>query len=135
MTKVNVDLGAAGAGDGQADQVIVNATDGDDAVTVTGNNGAASVLGLPATVNVTNAEPANDTLSVNALGGDDVVGASGLAASAIGLTLDGGTGDDVLIGGAGNDTLFGREGDDVLIGGPGQDVLDGGPGNNILIQD
>ena len=71
---------------------------------------------------------------VNALAGDDVVDASGLAAGAIQLTADGGDGDDVLIGRAGNDTLLGGAGDDVLIGGPGQDILDGGPGNNILIQ-
>jgi Ca2+-binding RTX toxin-like protein len=52
----------------------------------------------------TNAEPANDTLAINAFAGDDV-----------------------LVGSAGSDTPFGRDGDDVLIGGLGQDVLDGGP--------
>ena len=80
------------------------------------------------------AEAANDRLIVNALGGDDVVEASGLSATAIGLVENGGDGADVLIGGAGNDTLSGGAGDDVLIGGPGQDILDGGPGDNILIQ-
>ena len=93
-----------------------------------------AVLGLAAQVSITGAEVANDRLTVNALAGDDVVEASGLSAGAIGLTADGGDGDDVLIGSAGNDTLNGGAGDDVLIGGPGQDVLDGGPGNNILIQ-
>ena len=85
-------------------------------------------------MHITGAEAANDRLIVNALGGDDVVDASGLAAGAIQLTADGGDGDDVLIGGAGNDTLLGGAGDDVLIGGLGQDILDGGPGNNLLIQ-
>ncbi len=85
-------------------------------------------------VHITGAEAANDHLIVNALGGDDVVDASGLSATAIRLTANGGDGNDVLIGGAGNDTLLGGAGDDVLIGGLGQDVLDGGPGNNILIQ-
>ena len=93
------------------------------------------MLGLAAQVNITGAEAANDRLTVNALGGDDTVDASGLSAGAIQLTEDGGDGDDVLIGGAGDDTLLGGAGDDVLIGGPGQDVLDGGPGDNILIQD
>ena len=60
--------------------------------------------------------------------------ASGLSATAIGLTIDGGDGDNVLIGGDGNDILLGGVGDDVLLGGPGVDVLDGGPGDNILIQ-
>ena len=61
-----------------------------------------SVLGLAARVNITGAEAANDRLTINALAGDDVVEASGLAAGAIQLTADGGDGDDVLIGGAGD---------------------------------
>ena len=84
-------------------------------------------------MNITGAEP-TDTLTVNALDGDDVVTAGTLAAGAIQFTADGGNGDDVLIGGAGDDTLLGGAGDDVLIGGPGNDLLDGGIGNNILIQ-
>ena len=59
--------------------------------------------------------------------------ASGLAATAIRLIGDGGTGDDVLVGGDGDDVLLGGDGDDVLLGGPGNDVLDGGTGNNVLI--
>jgi len=74
-------------------------------------------------------------LTVNTLGGDDVVDASELSAGAIPLTANGGDGDDVLIGSAGNDTLTGGAGDDVLIGGPGLDNLDGGTGDDILIQD
>jgi Ca2+-binding RTX toxin-like protein len=138
VTDVNVNLGATpdGPGDGQPDSVIVNATNGNDAITVTGAAGTANVTDVfAAAVNITNAEPANDTLTINALAGADVIEASGLAADSIALTLDGGPGDDVLIGSAGNDTLFGRDGDDVLNGGPGLDILDGGPGNNVLIQD
>ena len=137
VTDVNIDLAStpgSGVGDGQADAVVVNGSAGNDAVTVTGNAANAEVLGLAASVHITGAEPANDRLTVNALAGDDVVDASGLSATAIQLTENGGDGNDVLIGGAGNDTLLGGAGDDVLIGGPGQDVLDGGPGNNVLIQ-
>ncbi len=137
LTGLNLDLGSppgSGAGDGQADTVIVNGTSGADTVVVGGNASGVSVDGLSARVNITGAEAANDRLIVNALGGDDVVDASGLTADAILLTVNGGDGDDVLIGGDGNDTLSGGIGDDVLIGGPGQDILDGGPGNNILIQ-
>ena len=76
---------------------------------------------------------ANDRLTVNALAGDDVVDASGLAAGSILLTADGGDSDDVLIGGAGADTLLGGAGDDVLLGGPGADILDGGTGDNVVI--
>ena len=74
-----------------------------------------------------------DRVTVNALAGDDVVDASGLAASAALLTADGGDDDDVLLGGAGNDTLLGGDGDDVILGGPGADVIDGGAGDNVVI--
>jgi Ca2+-binding RTX toxin-like protein len=138
VTRVNVDessVAGSGTGDGQPDQVIVDGTNGDDVIVVAGSNGAASVTGLPATVSLTGAEPANDTLAIDALAGDDVVDASPLAASAVKLSSRGGDGDDVLIGGGGDDVLAGGAGDDVLLGGPGLDSLDGGPGNNILIQD
>ena len=137
VSQINVDLASppgSGTGDGQADAVIVNGTNGDDTIVVAGDASGVSVFGLAAQVNITGSEPANDRLTINTLAGDDVVDASGLAAGAIGLTEDGGDGDDVLIGSAGDDVLIGGPGDDVLIGGPGQDVLDGGPGDNILIQ-
>jgi Ca2+-binding RTX toxin-like protein len=137
VTDVNLDLAGApgsGTGDGQADTVIVNGTTGNDTIVVTGDAGHADVHGLAARVHIAGAEAANDRLIVNAGAGDDVVDASGLTATAIGLVENGGDGNDVLIGGAGNDTLNGGAGDDVLIGGPGQDVLNGAPGNDILIQ-
>ena len=138
VSQLNLDLASpagSGTGDGQADTVIVNGTNGDDAVVVAGDASGAAILGLAAQVNITGAEAANDRLTVNALAGDDDMDASGLSAGAIQLTEDSGDGDDVLIGSAGNDTLLGGAGDDVLIGGPGQDILDGGSGDNILIQD
>ena len=93
VTEVNIDLAAVGgAGDGQPDNVIVHGTNGDDVVLVVGDATGVSVLGLAAQVNITGAEAANDRLTVNALAGDDVVEASGLAAGAIQLTADGGDG-------------------------------------------
>jgi len=128
LTEINLDLGG---NDGQADTVIINATQGDDVVLVYGDGGAVSVLGLAAQVNITGFDSL-DKLIINTLGGGDVVEASALD---IGLAFqaDGGDDDDVLIGGNGNDALFGGLGDDVLIGGPGLDVLDGGAGSNIII--
>ncbi len=122
------------AGDGQPDNIIVNATNGDDVVLVTGSGTSASVAGLAARVNLTNSEGANDRLAVNGLAGDDTIDASGLAAGVIQFTADGGTGDDAVIGSAGDDTLFGGPGDDVLLGGPGTDVIDGGDGDDVEIQ-
>jgi Ca2+-binding RTX toxin-like protein len=134
VTEVNLDLNAGGGGDAQPDNVIVMGTSGDDVALVVGDTAGTSVLGLSAQINVVGAESANDRLTINALAGDDVVEASGLAAGAIQLTADGGNGDDILVGGEGADTLLGQAGDDVLIGGPGTDVLDGGPGDNVVIQ-
>ncbi|MDU9415778.1 retention module-containing protein [Pseudomonas sp. zfem005] len=48
--------------------------------------------------------------------------------SALGNTLAGGSGNDVLIGGVGNDTLNGNNGNDLLVGGAGDDALNGGGG-------
>src|SRR5262249_8936524 len=131
VTDVNIDLGA---GDGAADNVVVDGTAGDDVLQVSGDANPVEVLGLSARVNVTGGEASNDQLTINAGAGDDVVEASGLAATAIQLTANGDNGDDVLIGGAGNDKLNGGLGDDVLIGGLGQGILDGGLGSNTVIQ-
>jgi Ca2+-binding RTX toxin-like protein len=137
VTQVNINLaGTLGgiSGDAQADTVTVVGTGNSDVVLVTGSGGSASVLGLDAQVNITAAEPANDRLVINTLGGDDTVEASGLGLTVLQLTADGGDGDDVLVGSEGADTLKGGLGDDVLIGGLGLDILDGGPGSNTVIQ-
>jgi Ca2+-binding RTX toxin-like protein len=135
VTSVRADLAASGGGDdGVADNVVVNGTNADDGVTVTGAGPSAQVAGLSARVSVSGASAVNDRLTVNGLAGDDVIDASGVAAGSILLTLDGGEGDDVLLGGAGDDVLLGGAGDDVLLGGPGNDTIDGGPGDNVVIQ-
>jgi Ca2+-binding RTX toxin-like protein len=135
VVNVKADLNASGGGgDGAADNVVANATNGDDVAIVSGNGPSAQVLGLAARIDVAGAIAGSDRITANMLAGDDVVDASGLAANSALLTANGGDGDDVLIGGAGNDTLLGGAGDDVLIGGPGQDVLDGEDGGNVVIQ-
>jgi Ca2+-binding RTX toxin-like protein len=123
------------AGDAAVDNVVVNGTNGDDVVVLSGSAAGVNVTGLATQVSITSAEAANDRLTVNGLAGDDVINASAVVAGAIALTLDGGNDDDVLLGGAGNDTLLGGDGDDFLDGNGGTDTLDGGPGNNTVIQD
>ena len=131
---VVADLAAFGGGDdAQPDNVVATATNGDDVVSIAGAGPNAAVSGLSARVTASGAIAGSDRLTVNALSADDVLDATGLAAGAALLTLDGGDGDDVLLGGAGNDTLLGGAGDDVLIGGPGTDTIDGGLGDNVVI--
>jgi len=47
--------------------------------------------------------------------------------------LHGAAGNDVLLGGDGNDDLFGGSGNDVLVGGYGNDIVDGGTGRDVVI--
>jgi len=80
--------------------------------------------------------------------GDDTL--AGPAVSAVARTLDGSSGDDVLIGSGGPDRLVGGQGEDILQGGEGDDVLDasdpdwsdavadavsGGPGSDTVVYD
>ncbi len=49
-----------------------------------------------------------------------------------GTTLNGTTGDDILVGASTNDTLYAGAGNDSLLGGAGNDVLYGEAGNDLL---
>jgi len=91
VTSVNVDLaGTLGgaAGDSAADRVVVNATNGNDAIDVSGDAQIVKVSGLAPTTELLHSE-ANDRLDVNTLGGTDSVGFAGLAAGVIQHAVDG----------------------------------------------
>lgn len=138
VAEVNLDLAAplnSGLPDGFADALIINGTTNADSVTIVPIASGVSVQGLAAKVNITGADPALDTVSINLLDGADAAEASSVPAGVSNLIINGGPGDDILVGSKGVDVLIGDEGDDILIGGPGADVLDGGPGANIIIQD
>jgi Ca2+-binding RTX toxin-like protein len=135
VSQVNLDLAAtpgSGQGDGAADTVIVNGTNGADNVQVAGSGSSFAVSGLPALVNVTGSEGTNDTLVINALGGDDVVTAATLPAGTVNLTVDGGAGNDLIIGSQGADLLLGGEGNDFIDGGRGDDVAFLGLGDDTF---
>ena len=135
---VTIDLSgeeAPGLGDQQPDRVIVEGSFEDEAISVVSSSDSVSVLGFGATIEILGSEAAHDQLVINALGGADVVNASGLQAGHLNLRVDGGEDDDTLTGSAGDDVLIGGWGDDFLSGGPGLDTLDGGSGNNTIIQD
>jgi Ca2+-binding RTX toxin-like protein len=119
-------------GDGATQSVIVEGTSGADRATVASSVRGIAVAGLAAIVDVTGADR-DDKLTINTLGGNDLVNAVALAANLIQITADGGSGNDVIVGSLGNDTLLGGDGDDILIGIAGSDVLNGGAGQNILL--
>jgi Ca2+-binding RTX toxin-like protein len=134
VQQVNLNLGAStGGGDGASDQVIVEGTNGNDTISIAGAGGSLTVSGLKTVVNMTNFEPGSDGLTVRALGGNDTVNASGVTDPAIGLVIDGGAGNDVLIGGAGADILLGGDGNDLIVGGRGADVAFMGSGNDTFV--
>jgi Ca2+-binding RTX toxin-like protein len=131
---VKLNLAAiSGAGDAQADTVVVGATNGADNVTFAALDGAAVVQGLAAKVHVRGAEAALDKLQLNLLGGNDVLTGAGLPAGALPLLVDGGAGNDDVTGSAAADQLLGGEGNDTLRGGAGADTLGGGLGDDVLI--
>jgi hypothetical protein len=92
VTDVRVDLAATlggATGDGQADRLVVNATEGEDAINVQGDAEVVKVSGLAAGIAILHPEAANDRLEINTLAGRDAVDSSGLAAGAIQLLIDG----------------------------------------------
>ena len=92
VTNVDVDLaGTLGGatGDGQADRVVVNGTNGNDAIKVIGDATEVAAKGLDPIVAIFHPEAANDRLEINTLAGTDSVQSAGLAAGAIQLFVDG----------------------------------------------
>jgi Ca2+-binding RTX toxin-like protein len=138
VSEVSIDVGsAAGVGDGAADSVVVNAGNASNLILISGSGSNYTVNGASTFVSVLSSE-AQDHLTVNGLGGDDVISAASLTAT-VSITLDGGDGNDTIIGSAiadtiiggnGNDYLIGQGGDDTLIDGSGLNTLQGGTGND-----
>jgi Ca2+-binding RTX toxin-like protein len=108
----------------------VNATQGADVFGVAGDAGGINVFGLQAGVNIFFQEVANDRLTLNGLGGDDVIDATSLEADGIQLTMNGGLGADVFLGSEGDDLINGGDGDDLALMGAGDDVFVWNPGDD-----
>ena len=131
VTDIGLDLrGPNGGGDGAADTVTVNGTNGDDAFGAAGDAGGVNVFGLHAKVDIFFPEQANDRLTLNALGGNDVVNASSLEADGIQLVVNGGLGEDIMIGSEGNDQFNGGDGNDTALMGAGDDTFVWNPGDD-----
>jgi Ca2+-binding RTX toxin-like protein len=138
LKRVAFDLEAAiggGAGDGAADSVTVNGTNDPDDIQITANGNAVNVNGTPPTVQIDHSEAANDTLTVNGLGGADTITAGPGLAALIQLVINGGTEADVLTGGDGDDRIAGEQQNDAMFGGDGNDTLVWNPGDaNDLVE-
>ena len=131
VTRIDIDLrGPVGGGDGAADTVTVNATQGADTFGVVGDAGGVTVFGLAAQVNLFFTEGANDTLVLNGQAGDDVINGSGLSAGAVKLAMNGGLGNDFLIGSGGDDLINGGDGSDTALMGAGDDTFVWNPGDD-----
>jgi Ca2+-binding RTX toxin-like protein len=116
-----------GGADGAGDRALVNGSSRADAIDATDS----SVTGLAARVALTGRE-ASDSLTINALGGDDRISGAGLTTA---FTADGGGGADSLRGGRAGDTLLGGAGADRFAwnAGDGNDVVDGQGDQDALI--
>jgi Ca2+-binding RTX toxin-like protein len=131
LTRTDLDLrGPNGGGDGAADTITVNGTNGADVFGAAGDAGGINVFGLHTAVNLSFQEQANDRLTVNGQAGDDVVNASSLQADGIQLTENGGLGVDLIIGSEGDDLVNGGDGDDVALMGAGDDAFVWNPGDD-----
>ncbi|WP_050626740.1 beta strand repeat-containing protein [Bradyrhizobium viridifuturi] len=127
--QVAIDLSATGGNpDGALDTVIANGSAGADIITVTQSGNDILVNGLAAQILV-HGQDATDVLQINGQGGDDQINASGVAAGAIALTINGGAGNDLIIGSAGNDTVIGGQGNDTALLGAGDDTYIWNPGD------
>ena len=123
VKNVSINLeGTPGIGDGQADSVAVNGAASADILTISGSGAEVTVSGLPWKTRISNAEP-GDTLHILGNGGNDVINAAGIAASALSLVVDGGNGNDSVVGSVNADVLIGGGGQDRIAGGAGDDVV------------
>jgi len=112
VTEVNIDLaGTLGGsnGDGAADTVTVNGTGGNDQITVAAFGTETTVSGLPAQVTIDHAD-SGDHVVINCGAGNDTINVSALPTGSIGVTLNGGTGNDTFM------FTFGVNGHDVIQG-------------------
>jgi Ca2+-binding RTX toxin-like protein len=124
---------------GGAIRAQIDTGDGVDSVVTNGSAGSDAYNVLPdgafvAVINGNNQayEMAAESLTINALAGDDTVNASNGLATHTALALFGGDGNDTLRGGDGNDVIDGGAGADFVDGNPGQDLVSLGDGDDVF---
>jgi Ca2+-binding RTX toxin-like protein len=118
-------------GGGGVDTVTINGGNGAEVFTTTANGTRVRFDRLdpaPFSVDIGTSE----NLVVNANGGNDSFSATGNLAALIGITVDGGSGNDTLLGSNGIDLLIGGDNDDFIDGQQGNDVAFMGAGNDTF---
>src|SRR5215208_4318434 len=124
----DTDLNEGGAG---TDTVEVNGGNGDEQFTATANGTRVRfdrVNPAPFAIDIGTSEK----LVLNANGGTDTFSATGNLAALIGITVDGGSGNDTILGSNGADQLFGGDGNDFVDGQQGNDTAFLGTGNDVF---
>ena len=137
LALVTIDLaGAQGIGDGAADTLTVNGTQGADSITMRDDGGAIAIGGtLHPAIRIQGQEP-EDLLTVNALAGDDSIDATGPDLG-IQIVLNLGLGTDTVLGSDGPERVTGGDGNDFVYLGGGDDTFVWNPGddNDVVVGD
>jgi len=112
--------------------LLVEGTSGNDVITLQAD-GSGNVT---ATLNGVTSQPFTlssvTLIDVEAGAGNDSVTVESSMPATLGVSVQGGPGDDTIMGGPGNDTLGGGAGNDSIAGGPGDDSIKGGQGDDVL---
>ena len=124
LSSIALDLGS----DSAADKVTVQGTLDADNIKVASSGGNIVVSGLAAEITISHAG-ADDSLTINADRGDDIIDASKLGANKVHLTINGGAGTDTITGSAGDDIVNGGQGNDTALLGAGNDRFVWNPGD------
>ena len=69
---------------------------------------------------------------IQCVSGNNIVDLTSASYQIAGITIKGGTGNDILWGNAGDDYILAGSGNDILFGGAGNNILVGGPGSDTF---
>jgi len=126
IRELNINLAGdpGGGADGHEDVVSLTGGAQGEFINLGASGNDLAIRGLAAATRIENLDD-GDKVTVRGGGGSDVINAFSVGAGVAALTLEGGSGNDILIGSAGNDVLNGGTGNDVLFGGDGDDLFAG----------
>jgi Ca2+-binding RTX toxin-like protein len=112
--------------------LLVEGTSGDDVITLQADGSGNMTATLNGVTSQSIPLASVNTVDVEAGAGNDMVTIESSMPATLGVSVQGGPGDDTIMGGPGNDTIGGGAGNDSLSGGPGDDSMKGGAGDDIL---